>query len=246
MKQLITFSLCLGLVAGFRTGGFIAGGVSDTELEEDYEPVQFAVQAINDMFTRQGDTQPRQLVEIVRARTQVVYAGWYEVDDPRGERLQVVAGPDCGPVEGPEPTQPMPMLGGEYPIDEVKDEVLVALMFAVREYNRRSNSNSIFKLGVSPNSLEVTGQIVAGLMYRFKNVPLQETECLKEDGPYFMLEPCQERDEGQEVTCNMKVWFQSWRTPQYTMEEMSCTTSQSAQRRHDQDEDENDQDEDRQ
>nr|KAG5687793.1 hypothetical protein BaRGS_017271 [Batillaria attramentaria] len=225
MKQLITFSLCLGLVAGFRTGGFIAGGVSDTEVEEDYEPVQFAVQAINDMFTRQGDTQPRQLVEIVRARTQVVageklyltlhmtggeedeycdievvYARWYEVDDPRGERLQVVAGPDCGPVEGPEPTQPMPMPGGEYPIDEVKDEVLVALMFAVREYNRRSNSNSIFKLGVSPNSLEVTGQTVAGYMYRFKNVPLQETECLKEDGPYFMLEPCQERDEGQVST----------------------------------------------
>lgn len=244
MKSLIFLSLLVTVAWAYGIPGRpLSGGVSETQVAEDYEPVVFAVQAINDDFATQGDTQPRELVEIVRAKTQVVagqklyltlhvtggavdeycdievvFVSWYEVNDPRGKRLEVVDGPDCTTQSPMQKYMP----GGEYPVDEIDEEILTALYFAVDSYNGRSNSARIFKPSVSAEEIEITKQTVAGYIYRFKNMPLTETECVKMQGSTIDLEQCDEKDNGRDVTCNIAVLRVLWETPQYSIHNMIC------------------------
>jgi len=242
MKCVLLISLSLGLAAAISLGGG-AGGVSDAVVDKAEEPVQFAVQAINDMYAEEGDTDTRVLVEIVKAQTQivsglkqyltlhmtggaedeycyveVVFKPWVDEDTDLVKRLEVVAGPNCGTED---PT--VPLAGGESPVTEITPRVLAALAYAVMQYNNRSNNIYIAKVGATPQELDITGQVVAGYIYRFSSVPLVETECQKSDdvGSVMDLAQCEEKDGGLQDTCDFEVYV-SFGSPPMSLTDMTC------------------------
>lgn len=251
-QALALFVLWLGMVMVAGTLGMagMPGGVMETELEEDYEPVVYAVQQINAMFAARGDSRQRELEEIVEAQTQVVagqklyltlhvsggdeheycyievvFAAWFEPNDPHGERLRVVRGPECS--TSPPTEAPMIMPGGEYPIHDLSDDVLAALSFAEEEYNRQSDHANVFHLAADPSDLTITGQTILGYRYRFYDVPLHETECVKRRGT--TQSSCQEKEDGMEDTCTLTVWDQPWENPRFSLEAMDCSLQSQVQ-----------------
>ncbi|MCI3732286.1 cystatin domain-containing protein, partial [Escherichia coli] len=223
----------------------IPGGITDTNVLPTDEPVVFAVQAVNDYFATNGDTDQRTLVEVVHARSQVV-AGeklyltlhltgaptddycdvtvWFRawIQDP-AERLIVTDGPTCSKTAPARRRRQV--VGGEserHTYSTAPQEVVDALNFAVCALNDRSNAMFLSTLG-DTSSVEYTTQVTSGVTYRFYNVPLAETSCRKESRCVLTdLNACNVRVGGMTQTCQFVVQWQAWMTPAYTLTSFSC------------------------
>ncbi|KAL8568261.1 hypothetical protein ACOMHN_040834 [Nucella lapillus] len=69
---MFVFALLAVLCVATAGGQQRVGGIVDTRVSPGHEAVVFAVQAINDQFSSGSASPPLQLVEVVRARSQVV------------------------------------------------------------------------------------------------------------------------------------------------------------------------------
>jgi len=219
------------------------GGVTETQVAMDYEPVVYAVGAVNAQMTQNngGHASNLQLVQIVKAKTQVVSGQklfltlkltsdyycdvtvWYQSWNATGNRCTVTDGPTCSR----KPATRQLLAGGvstEHSIDEnTEDSIMNALNFAACSYNARSNAMFNFMITDS-SKITYTKQVVAGMKYQFRNVPMGETLCQKQGACDHanLLANCQANTKGMTETCSFTVVWASWQTPQYTLTNMQC------------------------
>jgi len=220
------------------------GGIQETQVSVTDEPVRFAVGAINDMMAQNngGNAPLLQLVEVVKAKTQVV-AGqklfltlhltsdyycdvtvWYQAWNETGNRCKVTDGPTC--TRKPQPDTRQLLAGGVsagHSIDEnTADEIMNALNFAACAYNDRSNA--MFNAMITDTSrITYTQQVVAGMKYQFRNVPMGETTCQKSGAcSADLLSSCQANVKGMSQTCSFTVVWANWQTPKYSLTDMAC------------------------
>lgn len=219
----------------------LAGGISDTTVSATYEPVVFAVKAINaHLAETSGSNHELSLLDIVHARTQVV-AGeklyltlhltgdyycdvnvWYRAWLTGDERLQITDGPTCtqhkasarvgGRVGGISQPQPLSQAG---------DEVANALQFAACALNDRINAAFALTTG-DISAVTYTQQVTAGMTYRFYNVPMVSTSCQNQGCAALDLSACHANHAGQGMTCNFEVQYQAWMPQKYTLNNLNC------------------------
>lgn len=222
----------------------LSGGITDTTVSATYEPVEFAVKAINQQFSKSsGGTAPQlNLVEVVHARTQVV-AGeklyltlhltgdyycdvnvWYRAWLQGDERLIITDGPTCSQHQ-PAKRARVGGIGDPKPLPDSGDAegaaIVKALEFAACSLNDRMNSIFSSVLG-DTSAVTYTSQVTAGLTLRFKNVPMVSTNCRNQGCAGLDLQACPADVHGLKQTCSFTVQYQSWMTPKYTLLDFAC------------------------
>ncbi|XP_025104221.1 uncharacterized protein LOC112570149 [Pomacea canaliculata] len=249
MNVLLLLSLLPALASG-RVG--LVGGKTDVTVEPTYQPVVFAVQAINNLFRAKGDTTLRQLAEIISAQSQVVEGEklyltlrlvgapqddyctvdvWYRVWLRDANRLIVTGGPTCS-TRGSRRRTPGGVSSRQIPggvsrpvaLGSNPDrEVLNALNFAVCAVNDASN-DVVFSVLGDTSRVTYTQQVTSGLTYRFYNVPLVTSSCWKEANSCQRtnLWACTVSANPRTTTCDLTVQSQPWLTPAYTLTDKRC------------------------
>jgi len=237
-------SLLLALLPALAVAQLgMPGGITETQVGVTDEPVRFAVGAINSMMAQNngGNAPLLQLVEVVKARTQVVSGQklyltlhltgdyycdvtvWYQAWNATGNRCKVTDGPTCT-------RKPATRVGGlaggvsaGRPIaQDTAPEVMDALNFAACAYNDRSNS-MMASMVTDTSSVTYTQQVVAGMKYQFRNVPMGETMCRKQGTcSADLLSNCQANVKGMSQTCSFTVVWAAWQTPKYTLTDFTC------------------------
>jgi len=223
--------------------GQLPGGTSDTTVSATYEPVVFAVQAINNQFAASngGQSPNLALLEVVKAKTQVVqgqnlfltlhltgdyycdvtvwYRSWLKGDD----RIQVTDGPKCH--KGQQAARALAGgVGQPKPLDSTTEQIVNdALNFAVCASHDRSNAMFASVLG-DTSGVTYTQQVTAGMTYRFQNVPLLETHCRNVGCAALDLTSCKANAHGMKSTCSFTVQSQPWMKPALTLSEMNCSS----------------------
>ncbi|XP_059143279.1 cystatin-C-like [Physella acuta] len=215
----------------------LPGGLQEVHGLNASDPmVQFAVQAINSFYQKNGDNAARTLVNIVSAFTQVVQGEllhlnltvttgqqnelcvvkvWSRPWLPEPEGLKTSVDPVCTPLAQPTTKKPV-LVGGERTIDLQSDEVKKALSFAVKTINNQTNSLYWKKYtGIS----KVTAQIVSGVSYRFYGVRLAPTDCVKSS---IISDHCRVASNARSQQCDFKVWSQPWLKPAYKLTDLKC------------------------
>eukprot|EP00745_Piridium_sociabile_P041026 TRINITY_DN80172_c0_g1_i1.p1 TRINITY_DN80172_c0_g1~~TRINITY_DN80172_c0_g1_i1.p1 ORF type:complete len:244 (-),score=51.09 TRINITY_DN80172_c0_g1_i1:293-1024(-) len=228
--------------------GQLAGGVTDTTVAGDYEPVQFAVKAINQHLTTStgGLTHDLSLVEVVHAKTQVV-AGqklyltlhltgdyfcdvnvWYRSWLQGQERLIITDGPTCTQRHGHASARVGGRTGGvsqAKPLpnsgDHANAHVLDAMNFAACHMNDRINFMFSSVVGDS-SGVTYTQQLTAGMTYRFSNVPMVSTHCRNQGCDGLDLTACPANVHGQTLTCQFAVQYQAWMPTKFTLIDVTC------------------------
>jgi len=228
--------------------GQLAGGITDTTVSPTYEPVVFAVKAVNEHLAKtSGDhTHDLGLLEVVHARTQVV-AGqklyltlhltgdyycdvnvWYRSWLTGADRLIITDGPTCtqhkasaralGGMMGGV-SDPKPLPGSG---DAEHASVLKALDFAACAMNDRINSMFFSTLG-DTSGITYTEQVTSGMTYRFQNVPMLPTSCRNQGCANVDLTSCNVNvHNGQSMTCSFTVQYQAWMPTQFSLSDVSC------------------------
>jgi len=212
--------------------GALVGGLTPIKLDASDENVKFAVGAINSYYTQLGDNAQRTLVDVVKAESQVVAGTLYHLvlrvssggqselcevsvwSRPwlsGDEAMQLSKDPAC------KAEHQQPLLGGETPADINSDEIQKALTFGVTSMNNMENSMYLRK-AVATES--VTKQVVSGMMYHFRGVHMAQTSCMK--GTTTLLENCAVADDANTRMCDFDVWWQSWSTPEYKLNNFQC------------------------
>ncbi|XP_076442593.1 uncharacterized protein LOC143281303 isoform X3 [Babylonia areolata] len=235
MKAVILVLLPAVAVCLLRTGG-----ITDTTVSPSYEPVLFAVRAINEQYG--FSSEQLHLLEIVRARTQVV-AGeklyltlhltgdyycdvnvWYRAWLQGDERLIITDGPTCSQHQ-PAKRARVGGIGDPKPLPDSGDAegaaIVKALEFAACSLNDRMNSIFSSVLG-DTSAVTYTSQVTAGLTLRFKNVPMVSTNCRNQGCAGLDLQACPADAHGLKQTCSFTVQYQAWMTPKYTLLDFAC------------------------
>lgn len=232
--------LVLALFPALALGQMAVGGISDTSVSATYEPVVFAVQAINNQFAASngGQSPNLALLEVVKAKTQVV-AGqklfltlhltgdyycdvtvWYRAWLKGDERMQVTDGPTCHQI-----ARAMGGLGGQSQpkaLDSTTEQIVNdALNFAVCASHDRSNAMFASVLG-DTSGVTYTQQVTTGMTYTFQNVPLLETHCRNVGCAALDLTNCQANAHGMKSTCSFTVQSEPWMTPAFSLGNMAC------------------------
>lgn len=225
--------------------GQLAGGITDTTVSEDYEPVQFAIKAVNTaMASSLTGGHTLNLVEIVHARTQVVageklyltlhmtddyycevnvwYRSWLHNDD----RMIITDGPTCtkhqvqpraGPIAGGV-SDPMALPDEG---DTSQSSVWEALKFAACHMNDRINYMYASVLGQT-SGITYTQQVTSGMTYRFMNVPMVATHCQNQGCEGLDTDRCHANAHGQTLTCSFTVQYQAWMNPKDHLTDVHC------------------------
>lgn len=223
----------------------LAGGIANSTVDPNSEPVSYAVSMINNYFRANGDPAVRRLAEIVNARSQVVngeklYLTLRLTGDPKGDDfckvevwyrswikdasgLVLTKIPECSksPIRRPLLGRPSTRkVLGTSPAKEVAD----ALNFAVCAVNTASNDMFLSVLGDS-SGVTYTQQMTAGTTYRFYSVPLLTSSCTKTatSCPQTDLSACAVSDNARTTTCDLVVQSQPWQDPVYSLTEMKCS-----------------------
>ncbi|XP_013073488.1 uncharacterized protein LOC106060232 [Biomphalaria glabrata] len=191
--------------------------------------VQFAVKAINEFYAKQGDNTQRTLVAVLQSQSQGsievnyqftlrVSTGdqseicYVDVLSRSGTPIEVTKDPVCNSETLGK------RVGGETPIDINDPDVKKALDFAVARMNAMEN---YMYLRTATKVAKVTSQIVAGISYHFSGVEMSTTNCDKMST--HQLSSCAVADGASKVTCEFKVWWQSWSTPEYQLNDLHCS-----------------------
>ncbi|GFN97056.1 cystatin [Plakobranchus ocellatus] len=235
---LLTVTLLLPLATQAAT---LAGGISDTTLDMKDPIVQFASKAINTYYTMLGDSEPRTLVDIVSAQSQVVAGTLYHlvlrVKTMNQEELckvevwsrpwlsgddatQVTKDPVCKMAPMDKSSMAPIITGGSVMTDIKNEDVQKALKFAVDSMNAQENFMYLRK----PVKVEeVKSQVVSGMAYHFRGVHMAATTCLKNTQSMPMdLASCPAIDPADIRVCDFDIWWQSWMTPEYKLTSMQC------------------------
>jgi hypothetical protein len=224
-------ALLIAVALPFACQASLVGGMTDITLDSDDVNVVFGLSAINGFYANNGDNAARTLVKVVKAQSQVVagilYKVTLEVQSSQGtedcdlkiwerswltgaEARQVTEGPTCKPAA-------TKRAGGYSAASLDNEDVKNALSFAVDSINSQLNSIYLRKAG---NVGEVTKQVVAGMHYKFTDVAMDLTTCTK--GSSSLLENCAVSANNNAMTCSFDIYWQSWMTPAYTMQNLSC------------------------
>jgi len=214
----------------------LAGGFQDIVLSNDDPNVMYAVGAINAMYAAKGDNDIRSIVKVTSAQSQVVAGVLYDINlqvsgvggDENchvkvwsrvwlsgDDQTQVTDGPHC--TAAPAKRQ----LGGGVPggftqADVSSDDVKNALAFAVDSINAQENSMYL-RVAQSNIAGHVQQQVVAGMHYKFNDINMIRTDCMKGTTD---LSNCQATDDV--TTCHFDVFVQAWMDPAYKMENLMC------------------------
>ncbi|CAL1539414.1 unnamed protein product [Lymnaea stagnalis] len=226
------FLTCIALPLTLVNCASILGGFQPLQIDGSNTNVQYAVKTVNEFYARQGDNAVRTLVSVLQAESQIVAGTHYkftlklssgtttEVCEVEvwarawlngGEALQSTKDPVC--TNGKRQ-----LVGGESAIDIKDPEVQKALDFAVTALNARENFMYLRK-AVSVS--RVTSQVVAGISFHFYGVQLSATNCDKMST--HQLNSCAVADGADTQTCDFKVWWQSWTTPEYQINSINCS-----------------------
>ncbi|GFS12186.1 type 2 cystatin [Elysia marginata] len=119
----------------------LVGGVSDTKLDTSDAAVKFAVQAINTYHNKLGDSEPRTLVDIISAKSQMEMCKvevWSRPWLSGDAAIQVTNDPKCKMMDMGSTMTPK-LVGGSVAADVNSPEVTNALMFAADAVNKMSN-----------------------------------------------------------------------------------------------------------
>ncbi|KAH9512420.1 hypothetical protein Btru_039507 [Bulinus truncatus] len=196
--------------------------------------VQFAVKAINEYYVKQGDTTERKFLAVLQSESQTSSGTHYQFtlrvsDGSQNEICEVdvlsrpwLSGDEAtqttkDPVCTPEVQGKRLLPGGESAIDINDPDVQKALDFAVSRLNAMENYMFLRKV---VQVSHVTSQVVAGISYHFTGVQMAATTCDKMST--HQLSSCQVADGADVKTCEFKVWWQSWSTPEYQLSDFHC------------------------
>jgi len=210
----------------------IAGGVSAATLTMDNVNVMFAKQATMDHFTATGAADTTRTLSIKSATQQVVSGMLYTITFSTNmneectvkvweqvwmtPQRSISSGPNCVAVQNRR------QLGGGMPggvsaADMNSAEVQAALNFGVKAVNGMENSMYLRKV---QGSYTVTKQVVSGMLYKFTDVVLAQTDCFK--GSNTDLSMCNVSDPADENTCSFTIAVQAWMTPSMKVVDWSC------------------------
>jgi len=123
---------------------------------------------------------------------------------------QIAGGPNCTAVM-------TRRAGGVSPADKSSPEVKAALSFCVTSLNNMENS---MFARVQQGDYSVTQQVVAGMLYKFTDVVMATSDCMK--GASTDLSSCNVADNAGSTKCSFTVSWQAWRDPQYQMVDWKC------------------------
>jgi len=232
-------ALLIAVALPFACQASLVGGMTDITLDSDDVNVVFGLSAINGYYANNGDNAARTLVKVVKAQSQVVagilYKVTLEVQSSQGtedcdlkiwerswltgdEARQVTEGPTCKAAATKRQLGGNGGLAGGFQQCNMSDtDVINALAFAVDSVNAQTNSIYLRKLGSVGGAEE---QVVAGMHYKFTDVAMDLTTCTK--GSSSLLENCAVSANNNAMTCSFDIYWQSWMTPAYTMQNLSC------------------------
>jgi len=233
---LVTLALVAASHAAVLGRQPLVGGVSSTTLNESSPSVIFAIKSINNYYGLQGDNSPRTLVKVVKAETQVVAGSldhmvlevisgkthemcelkvWSRPWLTDGSANQVTEGPACKPFL--DSNAATPMIGAPIAIDLDRTDVQNAIAFGMKAFNSQSNDLYMRK---ATSVTKVTSQVVSGMSYHFSGVEMSATTCTKSSNT--LLKDCQVAADADVFTCSFTIWWQSWMTPEYQLNDLKC------------------------
>jgi len=204
-----------------------AGGISATTMDMSDVNAQFALAATKSQFLANGKQDSGRTFSIKKATQQVVSGMLYRITFETNmneectvtvweqawmtPQRQISDGPTCSA------TPARRMAGGVSQADKNSKEVKDALSFCVTSLNNMENS---MFARVQQGDYTVTKQVVAGMLYKFTDVVMATSDCMK--GSNTDLSSCNVADNASSTKCSFTVSWQAWRTPQYEMVDWKC------------------------